>query len=93
MAGGGADPGWITTLIPSALKMDVSGVPHSLARSEPVVHSWNLRGLSCPWEERGLVTEHALEWSQSGGVLTERILGILGPGEEAAPAVLVVMAV
>ncbi len=65
----------------------------TLSRSESVVQIGNLRGLSCPQEERGLVTEYAFEGSQSGGVLTEKILCVLGPGEEAAPAVLVIMGV
>ncbi len=75
------------------LEVDMSQVPHSLARSEPVVPSWNLRGLFRPWEEWGLVAEYALEGGQAGGVLSEGVLCILGPGKEAAPAVLIIVAV
>ncbi len=71
----------------------MSQVPHPLAHSEPVVHSWNLQGLFRPREERGVVAEYALERGQAGGVLSEGVLCIFGPGEEAAPAVLIVVAV
>ncbi len=46
-----------------------------------------------PGEERRLETEYALECCKPGDGLSEGVLGILGPGEEAAPAVLVVKAV
>ncbi len=75
------------------LEVDVSRVPHSLARSEPVVYSWNLRGLSCPWKEWGLVAKYALKRREAGGVLSEGVLCILGPWEEAAPALLIFLAV
>ncbi len=44
-------------------------------------------------EEQGLVTKYALKGCKPGGGLSEGVLGKLGPGEEAAPAVLVVRAV
>ncbi len=72
-----------------SLEMDVSRVPHSLAHSEPVIYSWNLKGLFRPWEERGLVTKYAMEGGQAGGILAEGVLCILGPREVAAPAVLI----
>ncbi len=75
------------------LEMDVSRVPHSLAHSKPVVHSWNLRRLSRPGEERGLVAEYALKRGQAGGILTEGVLCILGPCKVVAPAVLIIMTV
>ncbi len=58
-----------------------------------MVHSWNVGGLFHPGKQRGLVAEYALEGGEAGGGLLERILCILGPREEAVPAVLVVMAV
>ncbi len=70
-----------------------SWVPHSLARSESVVYSWNLRGLSCPRKELGLVAEYPLKGREAGGVLSEGVLCILGPWEETAPAILIFLAV
>ncbi len=71
----------------------MSSVPYSLALPEPIIHSWHLRQLSRPREEQGLVAEHALKGREAGGVMPEGVLCILGPREEAAPAVLVPVAV
>ncbi len=70
------------------LELDVIWVPHSLALPEPIIHSWNLRRLSRPREEWGMVAEHALKGSEAGGGIPEGVLSILGPWEEAAPVVL-----
>ncbi len=75
------------------LEVDVNRVSFSLACSEPVVHSWNLRRLFRPGEEWGMEAEYALEWGQISGTLLEGVLGIFSPREEAAPAVLTSMAV
>ncbi len=71
----------------------MSQVPHSLTRSEPVIYSWNLRWLFCRRKERGLVADYALEGSEASDVPSEGVLCILGPGEEAAPAVLIFLTV
>ncbi len=71
----------------------MSRVPHSLTRSEPVIYSWNLRWLFCRRKELGLVADYALEGREAGGVPSEEVLCILGPGEEAAPAVLIFLTV
>ncbi len=75
------------------LEMDMCWVPYPLALSEPEVHRWKLWGLLRPGEEWGLETEYALKWCKAGGGLSEGVLGILCPGEESAPAVLIVRAV
>ncbi len=88
-------PGICKCLVPlqRTLKVNMSGLPHSLARSEPVVYSWNLRWLFCPQKEGGLVAENALEWREAGGVLPKAIRCMLGPREVAGPAVFVVLKV
>jgi len=58
-----------------------------------VVYSWNVGGFFCPGKQRGLVAEYALEQGEAGGGLLEGILCILGPQQEAVPAVLVIMTV
>ncbi|XP_016397843.1 netrin receptor DCC-like, partial [Sinocyclocheilus rhinocerous] len=58
-----------------------------------VVYSRDFRWFFGPREEWGLVTKYALERCESGGVLSEGVLCILGPWEEAGPAVLVILAV
>ncbi len=59
------------------LEVDVSRVPHSLTRLEPVVYGWNLQWRFRSREERGLVAEYALEGREAGGVLPEGVLCIL----------------
>ncbi len=75
------------------LELDMSWVPNTLAPLEPVVYSWNVGGFFCPGKQRGLVAEYALEQGEAGGGLLEGILCILGPQQEAVPAVLVIMTV
>ncbi len=58
-----------------------------------MVGSRNVRGFSGPGKQRGLEAEYALEGGEAGGGLLEGILCILGSGEEAVPAVLIVMTV
>lgn len=69
------------------------GVPYPLAILKPEIHRWNLRWLSGPWKQGGLEAEYALEGCKAGGVLTEWVLCVLGPGKESAPAMLVPVAV
>lgn len=38
-------------------------------------------------------SQHTLEWSEASGGLSEGILGVIHPGKELAPAVLVLVAV
>lgn len=40
----------------------------------------------------GLVTEYALEWSETSGGLTKGVLRVFGPTQELVPRVLVAMA-
>ncbi len=55
------------------LNLNMSGVPHSLALPEPIIHSWNLRWLFRPREEQGLVNEHALKGREAGGGMLEGV--------------------
>lgn len=82
-------------LVPSncLLQMDVSWVPDTLTLPKPVVNSWNLRWLTWPGKQRRLKAEHALEWSEFGGRLSEGVLCVLGPGKVLVPTVLMVVAV
>ncbi len=59
----------------------------SLGTSNPLqVH------LIVPREQRWLETEHALEGSESSGLLTKGILCVLGPANKLVPRVLVAVA-
>lgn len=67
-------------------------VPDSFALLEPVIDSRDIRGLSRPGKERGLVTEYALKRCEAHGWLVEGDLGVLGPAQEQVPGILVAMA-
>lgn len=71
------------------LEVDMGCVPNSLACSEPLVYSWNVRRFFCLGEQRGLETRYTLKWGEACGGLFQGVLCTLGPWEEAVPAVLV----
>jgi hypothetical protein len=75
------------------LEMHVSRVPYPLALMEPVIDSWNLRGLTRPREEWRLKTQDTLKGGEPSGGLPKEILGVISPGEELAPAVLVLVVI
>ena len=66
--------------------------PDPLTLLEPVIDRGNRGGFPRPWKQGRLVPEYALEGGESRSGLTEGVLCVLGPGEELAQAVLVVMA-
>jgi len=71
----------------------VSRVPYPLALMEPVINSWNLRGLTRPREEWRLITQDTLKGGEPYGRLQKGILGVLCPEKEPAPVFLVLVAI
>ena len=70
------------------LEVTVGLAPAPLTLLEPVIN----RGNRGRWKKGSLVPKYALKGSEPCCGLTEGVLGVLSPGEELAPAVLMVVA-
>ena len=73
------------------LEVMVSLAPDPLTLLKPVIHRGNRGRFPRPWKQGRLVPKYALKGGEPYCGLTEGVLGVLRPGEELAPAVLVVV--